>query len=82
MALFRELIMYSAIGQRVIQPTGYYALSGTSDIVIGNVNPDWQAGLQNTFNFGDLSLSFLVDMQKGGDIFSLDMYYGLATGII
>jgi hypothetical protein len=26
-------------------------------------------------------MSFLIDTQKGGDIFSLDMYYGLATGL-
>jgi TonB-linked SusC/RagA family outer membrane protein len=68
-------------GQRVILPTGYYQLSPTSDIVIGNINPDWTGGLQNTFKLKNLSLSFLLDMQKGGDIFSLDMWYGLATGL-
>ncbi|HEX2920073.1 MAG TPA: SusC/RagA family TonB-linked outer membrane protein [Bacteroidales bacterium] len=68
-------------GQRVIGDDGYHAITSTSDVVIGNFNPDWLAGLQNTFSFGNLSLSFLIDMQKGGDIFSLDMYYGLATGL-
>lgn len=68
-------------GQRVVLPTGYYQLSSTSDIVIGNVNPDWLAGLQNTFSFKGLSLSFLLDMQQGGDIFSLDLWYGMATGL-
>ncbi|MGE5420693.1 MAG: SusC/RagA family TonB-linked outer membrane protein [Chloroflexota bacterium] len=68
-------------GQKVVQPSGYYQLSPTSDIVIGNVNPDWLAGLQNTFSYKDLSLSFLLDMQQGGDIFSLDLWYGMATGL-
>lgn len=68
-------------GKRVILPTGYYATTASSDIVIGNINPDWTAGLQNTFRFNDLSLSFLLDMQQGGSIFSLDMWYGLATGL-
>lgn len=68
-------------GQRVVLPTGYYQLSSTSDIVIGNINPDWLAGLQNRFSVGNLSLSFLIDMQKGGDIFSLDLWYGMATGL-
>lgn len=68
-------------GRRVVLPTGYYQLSSTSDIVLGNVNPDWLAGLQNTFSFRGLSLSFLLDMQQGGDIFSLDLWYGMATGL-
>ncbi|HEX2967624.1 MAG TPA: SusC/RagA family TonB-linked outer membrane protein [Bacteroidales bacterium] len=68
-------------GKRVVLPTGYYQLSPSSDIVIGNVNPDWLGGIQNTFSYKDLSLSFLIDMQHGGDIFSLDMWYGLATGL-
>lgn len=68
-------------GQRVVQPSGYYQISPTSDIVIGNINPDWRAGLSNRFSVGDFSLSFLFDMQQGGDIFSLDMYYGLSSGL-
>jgi hypothetical protein len=35
----------------------------------------------NNFNYKNISLGFLIDVQKGGDIFSLDMYYGLATGL-
>ncbi len=29
----------------------------------------------------DLTLSFLIDIQQGGDIFSLDQWYGQATGL-
>jgi TonB-linked SusC/RagA family outer membrane protein len=68
-------------GQRVVRPSGYYRISSNSDNILGNFQPNWLAGLQNTFTWKDLSLSFLIDMQKGGDIFSLDMYYGLATGL-
>jgi TonB-linked SusC/RagA family outer membrane protein len=69
-------------GQRVVDPvTGRYKISPTSDNVIGNVNPDWRAGLLNNFTLGSWSLGFLIDMQKGGDIWSLDMSYGLATGL-
>jgi hypothetical protein len=28
-----------------------------------------------------VSLSFLVDTKRGGDVLSIDMYYGLATGL-
>ena len=71
-------------GQKVVDTednVGYYKTSQNSDIVLGNINPDWLAGLQNTFSFKNLSLSFLIDMQQGGDLFSLDLYYGMATGL-
>ncbi|MEQ9303083.1 MAG: SusC/RagA family TonB-linked outer membrane protein, partial [Marinoscillum sp.] len=49
--------------------------------VIGDINPDWIGGVQNTLSYKGVALSFLIDMQKGGDFFSLDTWYGYATGI-
>ncbi|MCB0584984.1 MAG: SusC/RagA family TonB-linked outer membrane protein, partial [Phaeodactylibacter sp.] len=49
--------------------------------VIGDINPDWRGGVSNRFTYKDLSLSFLIDIKKGGDFFSLDTWYGYATGI-
>ena len=68
-------------GQRVVKTNGYYQLSPTSDITIGNTNPDWTGGITNQFNYKNLSLSFLIDVRHGGDVFSLDMWYGLGTGL-
>ncbi|GAA4113127.1 SusC/RagA family TonB-linked outer membrane protein [Aquimarina addita] len=69
-------------GERVVDPeTGQYIKTGTSDNVLGNVNPDWNGGINNRFSYKDFSFSFLIDIQKGGSIFSLDQYYGLATGL-
>lgn len=68
-------------GKHIVGPDGYYQLTSTSDIVIGNVNPDWNGGLQNAFSYKGVSLSFLIDVQKGGSIFSLDQWYGQATGL-
>jgi len=68
-------------GQKTILPNGRYKISETSNEVIGNANPDWIGGVQNTVKYKNLALSFLVDVRQGGDVFSLDMYYGLATGI-
>jgi TonB-linked SusC/RagA family outer membrane protein len=73
--------VYHENGQRIVRSNGYYEISSTSDIVIGNVNPDWIGGINNAFRYKDLTLSFLVDFQKGGDIFSLDLWYGLGTGL-
>ena len=66
-------------GQRVVGSNGRYLKS--SNQVIGNTTPDWIGGVRNTFKYKDFSLSFLIDVRHGGDVFSTDMYYGLATGL-
>ena len=68
-------------GEKIVKANGRYAVSTTTNNVIGNINPDWIGGITNTFKYKNLSLGFLIDVRKGGDVFSLDLYYGLATGI-
>lgn len=68
-------------GQKIVGANGYYAQSATSNEVIGNINPDWTGGINNTLRYKNVTLSFLVDMRQGGDLFSLDLYYGMATGL-
>jgi TonB-linked SusC/RagA family outer membrane protein len=70
-----------ANGEKLVNANGLYAITSTTNNVIGNINPDWLGGISNTFRYKNLTLGFLVDMRQGGDIFSLDLYYGLATGI-
>ncbi|HAH25226.1 MAG TPA: SusC/RagA family TonB-linked outer membrane protein [Prolixibacteraceae bacterium] len=73
---------YDANGQKIIDAkTGKPVKTTTADKVIGNVTPDWTGGMHNSFTYKSITFSFLIDMQKGGDIFSLDMYYGTATGL-
>ncbi len=76
-----DFIYDSASGQKVVGTNGRYLKSGTSNETIGNVNPDWVGGINNTFKYKNVSLSFLIDIRQGGDVFSTDMYYGLATGL-
>jgi hypothetical protein len=64
-----------------VNEKGYYVITSTTTNVIGNYNPDWTGGVYNSFKYKNLSLGFLIDVRKGGDVFSLDMYYGLATGM-
>ncbi len=37
---------------------------------LGNMSPDWLGGINNTFTYKGASLSFLVDIRKGGVIYS------------
>lgn len=79
--------IYAANGQPIVNQTGSASRIGTyqrtsaSNVVIGDINADWKAGLNNSFTYKNLNLSFLIDMQKGGDVFSLDTWYGYATGM-
>lgn len=57
-------------GDRLVNPTtGLYA-TGVSNSVIANPNPDWLAGLTNTFNYKGFTLSALLDVRYGGDLYS------------
>lgn len=55
-----NLVIDPATGLRLIQ----------SEQRLGNMSPDWLGGISNTFSYKGASLSFLVDMRKGGVIFS------------
>lgn len=69
-------------GQRVVDPaTGKYQISATNDINLGSFIPDWNGGLNNRFTYKKVSFSFLIDTQKGGNVFSLDQWYGDGTGL-
>jgi TonB-linked SusC/RagA family outer membrane protein len=66
-------------GRKVVNASGYYV--AVADQVIGDPNPDWSGGLSNAFSYKNFNLSFLIDVSRGGDVYSLDMHYGQGTGI-
>ncbi len=76
-----KTIAWDGTGEKLVKSNGRYFTTTTTNNVIGNVNPDWTGGIYNTFKYKGISLGFLIDIRSGGDLFSLDRYYGLATGI-
>lgn len=66
-------------GEKVVTAAGYY--KAVPDQIIGDPNPDWNMGINNMFSYKGVKLNFLIDIQKGGDVFSLDMHYGRGTGL-
>ncbi|MCF6347042.1 MAG: SusC/RagA family TonB-linked outer membrane protein [Flavobacteriaceae bacterium] len=57
-------------GAIVIDPaTGYQAVDNTQR-VIGDPNPDFILGWNNSFTYKNLTLNFLLDWKKGGDIWN------------
>jgi len=79
--VFTENASKTGSEKTVNQANGRYYISPTANEIIGNANPDWQGGINNAFKYKNLTFSFLIDTRQGGDIFSLDMHYGLGTGI-
>jgi TonB-linked SusC/RagA family outer membrane protein len=73
--------VYHENGGRIVGTNGYYQRTGTNNNVIGDINPDWKGGVYNNFTYKNFNLGFLIDIQKGGDVFSLDTWYGYATGL-
>jgi hypothetical protein len=74
-------VIDSASGQRVVKSNGRYAFTPTASQNLGNVYPDWIGGIYNSVKYKNLALGFLIDVRQGGSVFSLDTYYGMATGI-
>ncbi|HWK02875.1 MAG TPA: SusC/RagA family TonB-linked outer membrane protein [Puia sp.] len=68
-------------GKKEVDDNGYYMMDTKTTDIIGNATPKWTGGMTNSFRYKSLALSFLIDMRHGGDLFSLDTYYGMATGI-
>mgnify|MGYP005749079315 CR=1 FL=1 len=73
--------VYNDKGQRVIGDNGLYLSNRDANTNIGDINPDWIGGVNNTLKYKGVSMSFLIDVKKGGDVFSLDQAYGQYTGV-
>ncbi|HET9431322.1 MAG TPA: hypothetical protein VFO70_09095, partial [Chitinophagaceae bacterium] len=68
-------ILFGSVFRRT--PTGELALSAAGlpqlapdNAQIGDPNPDWTMGIINELSFKGFTLSFLIDIRKGGDVFS------------
>lgn len=49
---------------------GYPMADERKMVPIGNFNPDWTGNLTNTFTYKNASLSFLIDVKKGGMMYN------------
>ncbi len=68
-------------GRYQVDPTtGLYKLNPTP-VVVGNREPDFIGGLNNTLRYKNLSLAFLFDFRKGGAVFNGTEYALVANGL-
>ncbi|MBN2237720.1 MAG: SusC/RagA family TonB-linked outer membrane protein [Bacteroidales bacterium] len=68
-------------GEPTVNASGFYMMGDKPDAIIGNIQPDWNAGLSSRMSYKGFSLNVLFDGQKGGDIYSVNTKYGQATGV-
>jgi len=57
----------AADGQLLINDAGLPVVSATPGIV-GDANPDWLAGINNSIRYKNFTFNFFFDMKKGGDV--------------
>lgn len=55
----------------VVDADGIPMVTGGRTVLAANYNPDWLGGISNTLSFNDFTMSFLVDIRKGGSATSM-----------
>ena len=76
--LYGSMYSRDANGQIEVDDTGNPLIGDNG--IIGSTQPDFQAGLSNTFTYKNLSVGFVFDWKQGGDIYSLDDHYNWFYG--
>jgi TonB-linked SusC/RagA family outer membrane protein len=71
-------------GRYLVDPTtGVYKTETTTEAnaVVGNREPKFIGGLNNSFRWKNFNLSFLLDFRVGGDVFNGTEYYMVQNGL-
>jgi hypothetical protein len=72
--------VYDDNGNRIVdEETGFYAPSGLK--AIGSALPDYNLGIRNAFKYKNFDFSALVDIQQGGNYYSLSHMWGMYAGM-
>ena len=66
-------------GQILLTEAGQWQPS-SDRVVLGNIQPDFLAGVTNTFSFKGFTISGLIDIRKGGQVYSFTKYDQMAKG--
>ena len=71
---------YDAAGNKVIDEDGFYVPSEVKSL--GSIIPEYNTGLRNTLKYKSLTLSALIDRQKGGSYYSISHMFGMYSGML
>lgn len=65
---------------RLIDDNGEWYLLTEDRVPVGNQTPDWTGGLVNTLRYKNFTLSALLEIKQGGDVFSGSASVGYFMG--
>ncbi|WP_210490519.1 SusC/RagA family TonB-linked outer membrane protein [Rufibacter aurantiacus] len=69
-------------GRLIIGTNGLPTLSPATPLIkVGNALPDWQGGITNTITWKGLSLTALIDIRQGGDVYDVSLRNRIRNGI-
>lgn len=68
-------------GAALLDKNGHYIRNTAEYIKVGNYNPDFTVGFNNTFNYKNFRLNFLLDWRKGGNFYSYVVKSLLTSGL-
>jgi TonB-linked SusC/RagA family outer membrane protein len=57
-------------GNLLINPASGLPIAQSTEQKLGNPNPKWTMGINNTFSYANFTLSCLLDIRHGGDIWN------------
>lgn len=68
-------------GNLLIDPGTGWIITATDEAMVGDPNPDFKLGINNTLNYKGVSLNVLFDMTIGGDLYSETVNTLLGRGV-
>jgi TonB-linked SusC/RagA family outer membrane protein len=68
----------SATG-KIFTDGGFTVLGGRK--VLGNIQPNWTGGWNNTFSYKNITIGGLLDIRRGGNIVSVTNFFGDYAGV-
>jgi hypothetical protein len=82
MSLMGQFYLRNNQGKILIDPATGLPIRNANFVDAGyDRQPDWNMGLSNTFRYRRLSLDFLLDFRRGGDIFNATEQFLTARGL-
>ncbi|MEN7548122.1 SusC/RagA family TonB-linked outer membrane protein [Rapidithrix thailandica] len=69
-------------GQLIIDKNGLPSVNTEEYVKVGNAIPDWTAGLNNSISYKNFTLSVLLELKQGGDLFDMGLRNGIRNGVL
>ena len=61
---------------------GGFPLSTSNLSVLGNIQPSWTGGWGNQFSYGNFAVNTLLDIRRGGQLYSVTNMFGEYAGVL